>query len=232
MKKGEQSRGREPTAQPASAPRILYLHGFASSPESTKARAFAARMSERSIDTTRLDLRVPSFAHLRFSEMMRVVCEAIGSERDRVVVVGSSLGGLTAARVAERDPRVTGLVLLAPAFQLAQRWKARIGEDAFRAWEESGWLEVDDHASVTKARVDFGFIEELARMDVGFPDVRVPTLVIHGTRDDVVDPELSRAFARGKSFVRLVEVDDGHELGASIPAFLRHAEEFLSPWFG
>jgi pimeloyl-ACP methyl ester carboxylesterase len=189
-------------------------------------------MAERKVDVSRLDLRVPSFAHLRFSEMTRVVREAIGSEHDRVVVVGSSLGGLTAARVAERDPRVTALVLFAPAFQLGERWRKRIGEEAFRAWEESGWLEVEDHASVSRARVDFGFIEELSRLDVGLPDVRVPTLIIHGTRDDVVDPELSRVFARDKPFVRLIEVDDGHELGASIPALLRHAEEFLVPWLG
>jgi pimeloyl-ACP methyl ester carboxylesterase len=214
------------------APKILYLHGFASSPESSKARAFAARMSERGIGITTLDLRVPSFAHLRFSEMMRVTRDAIGGDQERVVLIGSSLGGLTAMRVAERDPRVGALVLLAPAFSIAEKWRARLGETAFRAWEEGGWLEVDDHATGSKARVDFAFVEELGRLDVGIPDVRVPTLIIHGTRDDVVDPALSRTFAAGKSFVRHVEVDDTHELGASIPTCLRHAEEFLAPWFG
>ena len=52
---------------------------------------------------------------------------------------------------------------------------------------------------------------------VGEPDVRVPTCIVHGTRDDVVDIARSRDFAREKRHVRLVEVDDGHELVASIP---------------
>lgn len=42
----------------------------------------------------------------------------------------------------------------------------------------------------------------------------VPVLLVHGTRDDVVDPEHSRRLARTGSpgLVRLVEVDDEHRL--------------------
>ena len=42
----------------------------------------------------------------------------------------------------------------------------------------------------------------------------VPVLLVHGTRDDVVDPEHSRRLARTGSpgLVRLVELDDEHRL--------------------
>src|SRR5687768_10332668 len=104
------------------APRILYLHGFASGPRSTKGVAFAEHLARRGVAVDRLDLRVPSLEHLRLSRMIDTVQAAIGSPRDRIVLVGSSLGGLTAARVAERDPRVSGLILLAPAFRMIERW--------------------------------------------------------------------------------------------------------------
>jgi pimeloyl-ACP methyl ester carboxylesterase len=212
---------------------LLYLHGFASSPASTKARAFSARAREKwGIDVPCLDLRVPSFPHLRISEMIRSVREHIGGPVARVVLIGSSLGGLTAARVAEADARVCGLVLLAPAFLLADRWKSRLGEANFHTWEESGWLTVDDYATGAKARVDFGFIEELSRVDRGFPDVRVPTFIVHGGHDDVVLPEVSRDFATGKPWVRRIEVNDGHELNATMPTWLPQVEEFLMPWLG
>ena len=64
----------------------------------------------------------------------------------------------------------------------------------------------------------------------GWPDVRVPTLIVHGSKDDVVDPELSRAWARGKRHVRLVEVDDEHELSASVARIAEEAERFLAPF--
>jgi pimeloyl-ACP methyl ester carboxylesterase len=224
----------KPSPSPA-GPRFLYLHGFASGPESSKGRALAARFAARGLTLERLDLRVPSLESLRLSRMIDAVGAAIGGPRERVVLLGSSLGGLTAARVAEEDPRVAALVLLAPAFRLAERWRARMGEEAFEAWRASGRLAIDDYAEKRKTHVDFGFFldaEQVERARAPMPDVRVPSLVIHGQRDDVVDPALSRAFAEGRRHVRLVEVDDAHELTASIDRIGREVDAFLAPFFG
>src|SRR5690242_15152243 len=105
------------------APRFLYLHGFASGPESTKARAIAAHYAAKGIDVERLNLRLPSLEHLRLSAMIGEVRARIGGARDRAVLIGSSLGGLTACRLAEDDARVSALVLLAPAFRFVERWR-------------------------------------------------------------------------------------------------------------
>lgn len=53
----------------------------------------------------------------------------------------------------------------------------------------------------------------------GGADLRAvaPTSIIHGTRDDVVPIETSRAFAAANPGVELVEVDDDHRLEASLP---------------
>jgi uncharacterized protein len=218
-----------------SGPRWLYLHGFASSPESKKGRAIAEHYLERGITMDRLDLRRPSLAHLRVSMMIAHVVECIGGPADRAVVFGSSLGGLTACRVAERDARVCALVLLAPAFGLARAWRARLGDGEWNEWRDRGWLEVHDHATGGIARVDHGFVLELDGMDAsdqGMPDVRVPTLIIHGVSDDTVDVERSRTFAAGKRHVKLVEVDDGHELVRSLPRIKTEADAFLAGFLG
>ncbi len=206
--------------------RHLYLHGFASGPQSNKGVAFAAHFAQRGITFDRLNLRVPSFEQLRLSAMIEVAARAIGGPDDRAVVVGSSLGGLTAARLAERDPRVTKLVLLAPAFQLMARWEQILGP-AFDAWRTTGWREVLDYTTQKPARVDFGFIEDASAIDVGFPDIKVPTLILHGTRDDSVPIEHSRRFAADRANVELIELDDGHELTDSLPRLLAETERFL-----
>jgi uncharacterized protein len=216
----------------APGPRWLYMHGFASSPGSRKAVALADHFAARGVDMARLDGRVPSFERWKLSAMIDVIRTAIGDEQDRAVVFGSSLGGLAAARAAEQDPRICALVLMAPAFRIAERWPARIGEQAFRDWESSGWLEVHDHASGQPARMHFDFIRDLQEVDVGWPDVRVPTLIIHGSRDDVVDPALSRTWSAGKRHVHLIEVDDEHELAASIPFIIEQSEKFLAGFLG
>jgi uncharacterized protein len=215
------------------SPRWLYLHGFASGPSSTKGLAFERHLSRFGVAVERLDLRIPDMEHLRPSAMMAHTRERIGGERDPAVLFGSSLGGLVAARVAEADARVGALVLMAPAFGILPRWRARLGTEAWRKWKERDALEVDDWAKGGKARVDFGFIRDLEHVDTRSPeepDVRVPTLVLHGTRDESVGIESSRAWAEGKRHVTLIELDDGHELTASLPRILAEAEQFLAPW--
>lgn len=214
------------------SPRFLYLHGFASGPSSKKGTAFERHYAPRGVAIQRLDLRVPAFPDLRLSAMLEVVRAAIGGDRDRAVVFGSSLGGLTASRQAERDPRIAALVLLAPAFRLATRWRAQLGDAAWAAWQRDDALEVIDRTTGEPARVPFRFIEDVMAIDQGFPDVRVPTLIVHGVRDDVVPVEHSRRFAAGKRHVRLVEVDDDHELVTSLPRIFEETDRFLTPWLG
>jgi pimeloyl-ACP methyl ester carboxylesterase len=216
-------------------PKWLYLHGFASGPESAKGVALARHFAVLGVELQRLDLRRPSLEHLRLSAILEEVRRAIGGPEDRALVFGSSLGGLAAARLAEADARVCALVLLAPGFRIAERFRERLGEAAFSHWRESGWLETYDYATNQSVRVDFGFIEDAARIDDrngGWPDVRVPTLVVHGVRDDTCDIGLSRAWAAEKRHVRLLEVNDGHELRESVPLIARESERFLAPFLG
>ncbi|WP_224243434.1 YqiA/YcfP family alpha/beta fold hydrolase [Hyalangium gracile] len=218
---------------PQESPRWLYLHGFASGPESSKGVALARHYARQGIHVERLNLRQPSLERLRLSAMMRTVREAIGGERDRAIILGSSLGGLTACRVAEEDARVCALVLLAPALRAAEHLRRLAGPAGMRRWEETGWQELDDYAEKRKARVDFGFIGDLEAIDArsgGWPDVRVPTLIIHGRQDETVRIDTSRQWARGKRHVRLVEVEDGHELMASLGRIAAEADDFLRPF--
>lgn len=220
---------------PPVGPRWLYLHGFASGPESYKGVELARHYASLGIHLERLNLRQPSLEHLRLSAMMRTVREAIGGENERAIVFGSSLGGLTACRVAEEDARVCALVLLAPAFRMVEQQRRRIGEEGLRRWEEAGWAEVDDYAEKRRARVDFGFIQDVETIDArsgGWPDVRVPTLIIHGRADETTDIGYSRAWARGRRHVRLVEVEDGHELVNSLGRVIEEADAFLQPFVG
>jgi uncharacterized protein len=216
-------------------PRWLYLHGFASGPESSKGVALAAHYARQGLHLERLNLRQPSLEHLRLSAMMRTVREALGGERDRAILFGSSLGGLTACRVAEEDARVCALVLLAPALRAMEQMRRRVGAEGMRRWEETGWMDIQDYAEKRQARVDFGFVPDVEAMDArsgGWPDVRVPTLIIHGRQDDTCDISASRQWARGKRHLRLVEVDDGHELVASLNLIAAEADDFLRPFRG
>lgn len=187
----------------------------------------AERLETRGVHVDRLDLRVPSMERLDFGAMLDRTRAAIGGPEERAVLIGSSLGGLTAARVAEHDRRVVAMVLLAPALHFGARWRERLGDDGWDSWMESGWLEVHDYATGGTARVHADFARSVLHHDVGLPYIHPPTLVIHGVADDVVPVTVSRELASVSPQVRLVEVPDGHDLLTSLPAILDSIESFV-----
>lgn len=207
-----------------------YLHGFGSGPESRKGRALAARYeaAERAID--RLDLNRPSFAKLTISAALAEVERwyADHPNRGAVDLIGSSLGGYLAALWAERRPaRVRRLVLLCPGLDMIARWPKLFGADAMARWERDGELPLPDARGIPTP-IHWGFIAD-AKAHPPAPLPSCPTLVIHGTRDAVVPIESSRSWVPRLADGRLIEVDDAHDLAASIERIGLETLKFLSP---
>jgi hypothetical protein len=144
--------------------------------------------------------------------------------------VGSSLGGYLAALAASRDPSIERLVLMAPAFRLFERWEARLGPGELERWRREG-LETMHYASNRRRRIGWSFFED-ARTLPSFPEVRVPTLCVAGTRDDTVPFADVAAFVERTPSARLVAVDDGHDLAASLETIFAEARAFLTPFTG
>jgi pimeloyl-ACP methyl ester carboxylesterase len=197
-----------------------YLHGFASSPASRKARALGARLAARGRMLHVPDLRRPSFARLSHTAMLAAVDEldrsAAAGPADRWVLVGSSLGGHIAALWAMAHPeRVAALLLLCPAFDLPARWRTLCGEAAITRWQHEGFLAHDDDVGVAQL-LHWEFYAEACRHDPR-PQPPARAIVVHGTRDDVVPLASSERFVLlAPDRRRLVIVEDDHELGASL----------------
>jgi pimeloyl-ACP methyl ester carboxylesterase len=189
------------------------------------------RWHERGRDLELLDLRVPDRERLRLSAMIDVVRGALGPN-DRAIAIGSSLGGLTMARTAEREARIVATLLIAPAFRIVERWRRRLGEHDWETWRAKGTMAYDDHTTKGgKLNVDFGLMIDAENVDEQpgklWPDVRVPTTVVQGQRDETVDPELARTFAATRKNVRLVETDDDHSMLASLDVIDAELERLI-----
>ena len=131
---------------------------------------------------------------------------------DPVNILGSSMGGYLAALYAARHPEVRRVVLLAPAFRLAERWEARLGEAAMAEWRQAGQMQVYHYGQQRERPLSPRLIDDAHGYE-GFPDVRQPTLIFHGQNDDVVPVEDSLTFARSRPHVEVEVLDSDHELG-------------------
>jgi len=106
---------------------LLYLHGFRSSPQSTKARKFAAWVAANRPELVWWCPQLPASPTAAMREVMAGVA---GWRVDRMAVIGSSLGGFYATAVAER--RGCRAVLLNPGVDPARDLADAIG--ATTAW--------------------------------------------------------------------------------------------------
>jgi pimeloyl-ACP methyl ester carboxylesterase len=188
--------------------RILYLHGFASSPASSKARFFAERLRAAGAEVEIPDLAEGDFEHLTLSAQLRLIERAAGPAP--ISLVGSSMGGYLAALYAARHPEVDRLVLLAPAFRFAKRWAERIGPAAVAAWRERP-MEVFHYGEGRKRLLSHQLLEDGETYE-DFPDFHQPALIFHGAHDAVVPAEYSQTFAANHPNAHLQIFDSGHEL--------------------
>jgi uncharacterized protein len=204
--------------------RILYLHGFASGPESGKARFFAGQFRTRGVDLEVPDLAHGDFEHLTITGQLRVI-ESL-ARGEAVSLIGSSLGGYLAAIYAARRPEVRRVVLLAPAFGFARRWPESLGPEKVAAWKQAGEMEVFHYAEGRPRRLGYALLEDGQRYP-DYPDCRQPALVFHGAHDDVVPARFSQEFAATHPNARLEVLDSGHELHNVLEYMAPRVMDFL-----
>jgi pimeloyl-ACP methyl ester carboxylesterase len=204
--------------------RVVYLHGFASSPQSNKARFFAEKFGELGVPFVAPRLDEGNFEGLTITGQLRVVDRAVGGEP--VVLMGSSLGGYVAALYAARHPEVEKLVLLAPAFQFPTRWRARYSAEELERWRERGTIPFFHYGYKEERGLGFQMVEDAAQYE-DEPPFRQPALVLHGLGDEVVPAGLSKGFAARHTNVKLRLLDSGHELTDVLRQMWLETSEFL-----
>lgn len=175
---------------------LLYLHGFRSSPRSAKARRMLDWLAAHRPDVTGWCPQLPPSP----ADAMRLVdvglaawaAQGVVPLARRMVVVGSSLGGFYASRVA--DATGCRALLLNPAVDPARDLAAHIGEQT--AWH-------GDERFFFEPR----FVDELramTRRETRHPD-RVMAVIATG--DEVLDWREMHA-RHATSTIRLVQGSD------------------------
>jgi predicted esterase YcpF (UPF0227 family) len=159
--------------------RILYFHGFASSPKSRKVTGLARLLAPSGIELEAPDLNVPSFETLSFAAMV-----GVGRQAARMhppdLLAGSSLGAIVALALAREIS--APLVLIAPALGFGKRWTANLKPgDPLLFFHHSEGREIPIHRA---------FFEEMARLDVDRDPPPTPVTILMGRRDESVPFEV------------------------------------------
>ncbi|HEX9983378.1 MAG TPA: YqiA/YcfP family alpha/beta fold hydrolase [Thermoanaerobaculia bacterium] len=155
--------------------RVLYFHGFASSPASAKIVALRPLL-EPDIELHTPDLNRPDFEHLDFEQIVAHVLEE-GRRIEPRVIVGSSLGAIVALEVVRRG-LVAPLVLIAPAIGIGHRWMTKL--------PDGDPVRVFNHARGEDAWIHRAFFEQLEKLDCDAEPPASRVTVIMGRADETV----------------------------------------------
>lgn len=189
----------------------IYLHGFASSPRSTKAQFLNAQFQELGLSLIIPDLNQAAFYHLTLSRQIQQV-EALLPTNAPVTLIGSSFGGLTAAWIGERCPQVDRLVLLAPAFEFLSHWLPKLGPKQVEQWQQDNALHTYHYSEKRLMPISYEIVTDMTQYDESQLRRSIPTLILHGQQDEVIPVQSSRTYAALRPWVSLIELDSDHSL--------------------
>jgi len=226
---------------------VLYLHGFASSAHSGKARYLGERLQQRGIPFLAPDLNLPDFSTLTVTRMLEQThalleksppfAEATGGRpasaegtagRHGVTLIGSSLGAFVAVNAAVKWPSLVGrLILMAPALDFGHEGLKGPGGADLAAWKRAGRLNVFHFGYGRTMPVHYELYADARRYDGLNADLAMPVLVFQGSRDTAVDPAVVEAWCRRRPNADLHMMDDGHQLSASLPYIWDVTSRFL-----
>ena len=145
-----------------------------------------------------------------------------------VTLIGSSLGGYLAALYAARHAaEVNRVILLAPAFRLAERWLEREGAQKIAEWERAGSLPYFHYGEKREIHLKWEFLADARRYE-SYPDFAQQALIFHGEADDVVPLEGSVEFVGRHPRARLQVMASDHELGNCLDAMWQQTKAFLA----
>ena len=207
---------------------ILFLHGFASSARSTKARYLVERFSTQPGVTFHAFDFNPTPADFEYvttsGQIDRLRQYLLDRRLGQISIIGSSYGGLIGMQYAHRFGGVEKMLLLAPGLH----WlSGGLSESQLAAWKEAGAMPVFHPAFDREIAVRYDLQEDGLRY-LAFVPPACPMTIVHGSRDSTVPIADSRLYAaEHPDQVRLIEVDADHDLNDHLDLVWSHVRSFL-----
>ena len=206
----------------------IYLHGFASSPQSHKAQYLAHRFREKGLDLQLLDLNQDDFTNLTLTRQINQTAVQFNQTDTPITLIGSSFGGLTSVWLTEKYPQIQRLVLLAPAFNFVEYWSSKLKAEQIQQWQKSGFLEVYHYKEDKPLPLSYRFYEDITQYQEDKLQRKIPTLILHGKNDETIPLQASIDYAKQRPDVTLISLDSDHSLRDKMEIIWQETKSFCA----
>jgi pimeloyl-ACP methyl ester carboxylesterase len=188
-----------------SCPLVVLCHGFSTSKDGRTYAGLEERLNQGSVSTFRFDFFGHGESEGEFEDITisKAVGDVLGAIRyvkefgyKKIGLMGSSFGGFASIVSAGQSKDLFVLDLKSPVSDYLGLLIARDLKLDVDAWRKNGSISFEG-AEGDQRRLNFSFYEDAERYD-GYSYARrieVPTLIVHGDRDETVPLEQSEKTA-------------------------------------
>jgi pimeloyl-ACP methyl ester carboxylesterase len=207
---------------------VLFLHGFASSGQGTKAQFFQekfARLFQIAFHVFEFNPTPEDFEYMTITGLInRLRQYLLGQQPEKLSLIASSLGALVGLNYAHRFGGVDKMLLLAPVLSYQA---VMYSEAELQQWKRAGKINVPHPAFTSELplRYDFHTDGQHYRQPVPPP---ASVMIIHGQNDEVIPIAHSQQYAASfPDKTQLIEVDSDHRLNDRLEFIWEQTQLFL-----
>lgn len=196
---------------------VIIAHGFSGGKSDRKFVKIARKFAQNGIAVLRFDFSgcgdsEGNFENISISQEIKDLKAAYkflikqpNIDKKRIGFLGYSLGALIACLFQIKNPVARTLVLVAPALDQKNLIKIWYTPQEIKKWQKQGYFDTPKH------RIGVQYLDEAEDYTpIGF-NINIPTLIIHGKKDEDVSLKFSRKLLKvlaGKKKITIIKDGD------------------------
>ncbi len=214
--------------------KIIYLHGFASSPQSIKSQFFKKQLKKLNLEIFTPDLNCNDFTNLTITCQIEIIKNIISkNSKEKYILIGSSMGGyvsLLCANLIHSYPlfkKIQKLILLAPALDFTKRILKK-DKNKFLEWKKNGFIDVEHYQWKKTLPLSFQLYKDAVLYEKLNLNRVLPVLIFHGINDETVPYEVSLKYLKNNPESQLILLNSDHSLQNQLGCIWNFTRTFLN----
>jgi len=179
-------------------PAVILIHGFAKTKSERKFVELSRELTKNGIVSLRFDFSGCGDSEGKFEKMKiskqvedleaayQRLTEEKRIDKDRIGIFSHSLGTVVACLFQLKYQKIKSLVLAALALDQERLIKNWYKKKEIEEWKRKGYLDTE------KFRIGRGYLEEAIDYTGILPKIKIPTLVLHGRKDEDIPEEIAK----------------------------------------